>query len=295
MKTTLALVLLLCAPQAAPEEPKIAELIRALGSEKIQERDQAQKELLEAGKAALPQLRKATEDPDAERRSRVRALIAKIEWTPLQSRPVMKDLSDEERKFLGEVGLMTLSNPHPLILSLEAQGSQPDFAEPSSGRYKDEIWSFLRADLFEEATVKGLSGARPTKGSSKKYFEQRTMAAGSLLLTLQTHFEHVVRGPSGILAHKYLPYALLETREAMNLSPASLAWDAEAGAPPCLKRWMVSGPKNVVLKRTKIFEKDGKISGAYYQFDWDGRSGKMETLRHLFVKEHWALFVVFTW
>jgi hypothetical protein len=57
---------------------------------------------------------------------------------------------------------------------------------------------------------------------------------------------------------------------------------------------MAPGKKNVSPQRTQIFEKDGKISGAYVQFNWD-RTGSMTTLRHLFVKERWALLVVFAW
>ena len=291
----IACAVLLWVPQAVPEDPKIAELIRALGSEGIQERDRAQKALLDAGKAALPQLRKAADDADPERKSRIRALISRMEWTPLKGRPVLQDLTDEERTFLGGAGLMTLSNAKTLLMSLEGHGSTAEFAKPEEGPSRVPIWTFIQPALFENAAVKGLGGSRPTTGKSEEYFDQRTLAAGNFLLTLQSHYENVVRGRSGILAYKYLPYALLETRETVDLSPTGLTWDAKEGVLPCLKQVMVPGPKNVTLKRTRTFEKDGKVTGAYYQFDWDGRNGRMETLRHLFVKERWALFIIFTW
>jgi hypothetical protein len=289
----LSMVLPLC--QAAPDEARIDRLIRLLASPTIEERDKAQKELLEMGAPALPTLRKAADDPDLERQARVRKLISSIEWQPLRGRDVAKDLTDDERKFLGQAGLLTLSNPKFLIKSLEALDPSTADLDFDVRPPQHEVWSFVDAGLFEKSDVKGSHSIVPTQGRSARHWDKWVIAGGTASLTLQSDYEHVVRGPSGILAHKYLPFGLLETRSALELSTQSLKWDETRGVLPCLQGYMAPGPKNLTVKSSRTFEKDGKLTGAYYNFDWDGKGGSMNTLRHLFVKEHWALLVIFTW
>jgi hypothetical protein len=288
--------LLLCPAQSAPDEARIDRLIQLLASATIEEREKAQKELVEMGKTALPALRKAGGDPDLELQTRIRKIISDIEWQPLRLRDVAKDLTDEERTFLGQVGHLTRSNPIFVIKSLEALDPSSAGLEADVRPPQHEIWSFVDAVLFERSEVKGAHSTVPTRGgSSSQHGDKWVISGGSASLTIQSDFEHVVAGRGGYLAYKYLPFGLLETRVALDLSRDSLKWDETARSLPCLKAFMAPGPKNVSLQSTKIFEKDGKITGAYYQFDWDRTGGSMNTLRHLFVKEHWALFVLFTW
>ncbi len=282
-------------PQSAPDGAAIERLIRLLASPTIEEREKAQKELLETGKAALPALRKAGGDPDLELQTRIRKIISEIEWQPLQRRDVAKDLTDEERTFLGQVGNLTRFNPLFLIKSLEAHDPSTAGLVADVRPAQHEIWSFVDADLFERSEVKGAHGVVPTRGgSSSQHADKWVIAGGTASLTLQSDFEHVVAGRGGYLVHKYLPFGLLETRTALDLSRDALRWDDAAKSLPCLKGFLAPGPKNLSLRSTKVFEKDGKITGAYYQFDWDRQMGSMNTLRHLLVKEHWALFVITT-
>ncbi|MBI3821090.1 MAG: hypothetical protein HY289_00245 [Planctomycetes bacterium] len=66
----------------APAEKQIAELITKLGDSRFEVRRDAHKALVEIGKPALPQLRKAAEAPDVEIRVRAMQIIAQIEPPP---------------------------------------------------------------------------------------------------------------------------------------------------------------------------------------------------------------------
>ncbi len=76
-----AVVLLLVAGMEIqdPQEDQIRNLIRDLGSQEYKIREKADKELLMLGKAAVPALKKAAEDKDAERAMRARSLLKRIE------------------------------------------------------------------------------------------------------------------------------------------------------------------------------------------------------------------------
>jgi hypothetical protein len=294
MKILLACLLLPWVP--AQEGTTLAERLRDLGSELPQVRERAERDLVAMGEAALPALRKASDDPDPERKERIRNILSRIEWNLLlQSRNVLQDLTDEERKFLDGVGHMTLSNPITLLRCLESHDpAGVELLKGETALPKHEIWPFIDPSAFKNARIKGDHQAAPTQGNSSRHSDRWILAAKDLSLTIQSDYEHVMRGHSGIQAHRHLPHGLLEFRTPLTLSRENLTWDADAGIVPCLKGVMAPGKKNVSPQRTQIFEKDGKISGAYVQFNWD-RTGSMTTLRHLFVKERWALLVVFAW
>lgn len=74
----IALMAALLAVQDA-DAARIDRLIRDLGAQEFEVREKAQKELVEIGPAALPALRKALEDADAERAHRARRAIDEIE------------------------------------------------------------------------------------------------------------------------------------------------------------------------------------------------------------------------
>jgi hypothetical protein len=294
MKNLLTLALLLWG--GLQDDATLAELLRTLAGEEAAGRERAERDLVALGEAALPALRKASDDPDPERSGRVREIISRIEWNLLlQPSDVTKDLTEEERKFLGGVGLMTNADPIPLLRCIEAH--DPSGVERLSNEAalpKDGLWSFIDPSRFKEARIKGDHQMAPTRGRNCRYFDRWVVVAKDSCLTITTDYEHIARGPSGSLSHRHLPHGLLQFRNPLTLSRTGLSWDADSGTIPCLKDVMVPGRKNVSPKRTEILEKDGKISGAYYQFDWN-RTGEMTTLRHLFVKERWALLVVFYW
>ena len=62
--------------------PDVKELIRTLGSEDVAEREQATRKLKELGEAAIPELRKLTEDRDAEVAARARELVRDLSHVP---------------------------------------------------------------------------------------------------------------------------------------------------------------------------------------------------------------------
>src|SRR4029079_3870443 len=63
----------------AKDHDKIDGLIRLLGDDRFAAREKASEELAAVGPAALPQLRRATSDPDEEIRERARDAIREVE------------------------------------------------------------------------------------------------------------------------------------------------------------------------------------------------------------------------
>ncbi|MGH7226573.1 MAG: HEAT repeat domain-containing protein, partial [Gemmataceae bacterium] len=61
---------------------KVKALIEQLGNDEFKTRESADKELRRLGRVALPQLRQAKSDPDAERAQRARRVIERIEGDP---------------------------------------------------------------------------------------------------------------------------------------------------------------------------------------------------------------------
>ncbi len=95
MRQTAALLLLLAAPSGAQDEARIRDLVRQLEDDSVETRERAQKELVAAGPAALPALRKALADAgDAadrgELRVRAGAAIRRIELD-LKAREVYQE------------------------------------------------------------------------------------------------------------------------------------------------------------------------------------------------------------
>ncbi len=76
-----AVMLLLVAGMVTQDrqEDRIRDLVRDLGSQEYKIREKADKELLKLGKAAIPALKEAAEDKDAERAMRARSLLKRIE------------------------------------------------------------------------------------------------------------------------------------------------------------------------------------------------------------------------
>lgn len=62
-----------------PGQVNVDDLIRRLGADEIETREQAQSELLKIGAPAAILLKRASKDPDLERASRARTILARIE------------------------------------------------------------------------------------------------------------------------------------------------------------------------------------------------------------------------
>ena len=65
-----------------PTQKEIVELVTKLSDAKFTVREQAQKALIEIGRPALPELRKAADAPDVEMQMRARRIIRAIENPP---------------------------------------------------------------------------------------------------------------------------------------------------------------------------------------------------------------------
>jgi hypothetical protein len=88
MFALLSLLCLLSPVSQDDQEARIAKLVQDLGSDEFATREAAEKELAKIGAAAVPQLKKALEDRDAERADRARRVLAEIEKS--QSKPEKK-------------------------------------------------------------------------------------------------------------------------------------------------------------------------------------------------------------
>ncbi|MBI2932380.1 MAG: PDZ domain-containing protein [Planctomycetes bacterium] len=66
---------------------RIDRLIQDLGANEYPTREAAEQELVKIGAAAVPALKKALEDPDAERADRARRILEKLEKEPERNRP----------------------------------------------------------------------------------------------------------------------------------------------------------------------------------------------------------------
>ena len=65
-----------------PSDKQISALIKQLGDAQFDVREKAHRGLVEIGRPALPQLQKATRDPDVEIQERARRVIREIEKQP---------------------------------------------------------------------------------------------------------------------------------------------------------------------------------------------------------------------
>ncbi len=74
----LALFLASIAVADAPDPAKVAELIHQLGADAYDARDAAERALIDIGRAALPAIQAAAQDPDPEVRQRILVILAAI-------------------------------------------------------------------------------------------------------------------------------------------------------------------------------------------------------------------------
>jgi hypothetical protein len=90
----------------AAKRQGLANKVRALGSSEYSEREKAGRELVELGRAALPYLRPAVNDPDLEISRRARRCIEQIQSSPNPSLSVLAALLIKERRPAGAVPVL---------------------------------------------------------------------------------------------------------------------------------------------------------------------------------------------
>jgi hypothetical protein len=94
-----------------PGQANVDEWILRLGADEIETREQAQRELLKIGAPAATLLKRASKDPDLERASRARTILARIEGN--------NKASDEKP---------------PRLLDAASDDEESWFRDPGSGR-----------------------------------------------------------------------------------------------------------------------------------------------------------------
>ena len=235
-----------------------AKWIEDLGSADIRVRSEARDELRKLGAKALPALRKAKDDEDLTRRTNVRELIAILEWKE-PALPVTK----EEKTWLEKIGALgALSSTPPATW-------RPKKTDIS----KDRIWGFIDRELFQ--------GAKVTAGWSKIKWLARTKDASIVLRILPTpkgDFMNSFRGNA-------YPRAYLIRSKKIDLKN-DFKWDAKTGTHPALKGVMKGKHTHLYPGGRKKFK-----AGMYHSFYWD-QDKPFPSLRHLFVKNGWALLVI---
>ncbi len=238
--------------------------IERLGSDDLETREKAAREILETGASALPQLRKHVDDADGTRRAHVRELISKIEWLSTWERDLAKDLTKEERAFLEKAGLLAaVETPRP-------KDWKPEKADLPGDR---KIWGFIRKGILEKADV--------VKGAEAGTFIARN--ADWLVAEVR------IAGTSEFMKGKAFAYVVMP--RSARFDPAKASWaggsiaglggawdkprtdlylDAPRGGGDCTRRFADS---------------------AYFAFHW-AQDKPFANLRHAFVKERWALLVI---
>ncbi len=86
MRTLAALLVLASAGAAQDDEARITKLIQELGADDYKVREAAEQELKRIGAPAVPALKKALEDKDAERVDRARRILADVEKAKPESK-----------------------------------------------------------------------------------------------------------------------------------------------------------------------------------------------------------------
>jgi len=253
----LLLSLLLC-------QDGLAGRIERLGSDDLDTREAAAREILETGAAALPELRRHADDADATRRAHVRELISKIEWLATWERDFAKDLAKEERAFLEQAGLLAaLETPRP-------KDWKPEKTDLPAER---KIWGFVRKAILDKAEV--------VKGAEADTFIARN---GDWFVA-----EVRVAGTSQFMRGKALAYIVMPRSARFDPAKASWAGGSIAGLggawdKPRTDLYLDGAGKGLDCSRRFA-------GGAYFGFHWD-QDKPFANLRHAFVKERWALLVI---
>lgn len=300
MKTAaLALTLFL-----AQDEAKLAELIRLLGSEEIQTREKAEKELLAVGAPAYPALERAMKDKDPEIRSRAKSIHGRMrrrfqfeefKKQDLQARwksfrpDFQPELSAQERGHLDSVPAFSAALRVPECGNVTEEKELPETAATAHG----SPWQFLDSKPFTPAVV--LRGEAADGTSVWRVRSERFAFQFWRLPKERIRLGHA----SGFFIVEPLDGRFELTRESVRRNPprGAVASLSEVARP---EGWnhlhsqegqIESDGWNHLLGARPFLDGNGKLRGAYYTFGWD-QDKPFASLRHLFVKESFALFEI---
>lgn len=106
----LALFLASIALADAPDLAKVAELIHQLGADAYDARAAAEKALIDIGRAALPAVQAAAQDPDPEVRQRIQAILAAI-TKPRWQRDVVSAVAEARQSHKPILVFSTIGEP----------------------------------------------------------------------------------------------------------------------------------------------------------------------------------------
>jgi HEAT repeat protein len=147
------------------DERKLRDWVRQLGSDEFAERERASRALVERGKPALPLLRAAADDTDAEVARRARACIAEIEGGDVAVPCAAARLLARQRP-AGAVGVLLAYVPfaeeavveEEVLAALTALGAQPGKVDPAlTAALKDPM-------AARRAAAAHVLGRHPDKG-----------------------------------------------------------------------------------------------------------------------------------
>lgn len=154
------LILLLAGPAFAqpdskkkpPTEKQLAELITKLGDARFRIRDDAAKKLIEIGKPALPQLKKAAQSENPEIYKRARKIIQEIEIAELITN-------------LGDVRFKVRQVAHQKLVGI----GKPALPQLKKAARSEEVEIRMRAAKI----IKEIEAPPPAKGARLQLHQQR--------------------------------------------------------------------------------------------------------------------------
>jgi len=286
----------------AQDEAKLAELIRLLGSEDIQTREQAEKELLAVGAPAYPALERALKDKDPEIRSRAKSIHGRIHrrfqfeefkkqdlqarWKSFRS-DFQEELSVQERRRLDAVPALSTPLRVPECRNVTEEKELPETAAPARG----SPWHFLDAKPFTPAVVlrgEGVDGTPVWRVRSERFAFQFWRLS-----------DEKNRRASCFFIVEPLDGRFELTRESVRRNPpkGAVACLSEVARPEgwdhliSLEGQIESDGWNHLLGARVFMDGSGKFQGAFYAFGWD-QDRPFASLRHLLVKERFAFFEI---
>jgi hypothetical protein len=236
-------------------------LVRQLGSDDFAEREDAQRRLIAYGAKALPDLRAAVNDPDAEIAYRARVCVAEIVRSPRLAAPAAVARLLARRRPAGASAALLRYLPHA-----------------ADGDMEEQVWLALAAlaprdEKFGATLVAALQDAEPARRAVAACLLGRsddaaTRAAVRRLLD-DPDATVRLRAAQGLLAGRD-PAALPALIALLEARPAALAWQAEE-----LLHWAAGGggPAAVVGAGSAG---EGKACRAAWQEWWEKRGAQRD-------------------
>jgi hypothetical protein len=139
---TIAILLLLAVPALAQEDERIARLVQELGADDYKVREAAEAELKKIGAPAIPPLKKALEDKDAERAERARRVLTEIE----KPKP-----EEKEKKAPRRSGIKSVYRDLARGLTVTVEDGKIEVVVPEEDKETGKkVYKTYKADSIEE-------------------------------------------------------------------------------------------------------------------------------------------------